>query len=415
MPPAHPPATARLAFRTWRDDDGELAVALWGDADVARYITAFDGPPSRASCLERLHRELACQAEHGFQYWPAFLPGGELVGCAGLRPYRDGVLELGVHLRPAHWRRGYADELGRAVIAHAFALGACPHCSPAITPANAASRGMLAKLGFRYDHDELYPPTAHHAPVVSAGAAGMMRRTAAVIVVAATATASAQDEFEIQVYDVETAVRGDPGIEVHVNEHLLPGPDQTHVTFEPHYGLRQWLELGGYFQTSVSTTGDVEYAGVKLRAKLRWPRRLWCERLGLAINFELSDVPPVFEPNQWGSEIRPIADLYIGRLYAAINLIILDSTSPPRSQAAREFEPAAKLAVVLSPSVMVGAEVYGGFGPIDALGADEDVVRGYAVVDLKGSWWDLNLGVGATRGIGDHPVAKLIFGAHPKD
>jgi RimJ/RimL family protein N-acetyltransferase len=151
--------TARLAFRTWRDSDGELAVALWGDADVARYITAFDGPPSRASCLERLHRELACQAEHGFQYWPAFVAGGELVGCAGLRPYRDGVLELGVHLRPAHWRRGYADELGRAVIAHAFGALAARALFAGHHPDNAASRGMLAKLGFRFSHDELYPPT----------------------------------------------------------------------------------------------------------------------------------------------------------------------------------------------------------------------------------------------------------------
>ncbi len=243
----------------------------------------------------------------------------------------------------------------------------------------------------------------------------MMRRTAAVIVVARRPRRRApKDEFEIRVYDVETALRGEPGIEVHVNEHLLPGPDQTHVTFEPHYGLRSWLELGGYFQTSVSTTGDVEYAGVKLRAKLRWPRRLWCERLGLAINFELSDVPPVFEPNQWGSEIRPIADLYIGRLYAAINPII--STDLAGSLAGRpQFEPAAKLAVVITPSLMVGVEGYGAFGPIDALGADEDVVRGYVVADLKGSWWDLNLGVGATHGIGDHPIAKLIFGAHPKD
>jgi ribosomal-protein-alanine N-acetyltransferase len=102
----HPPATARLVFRTWRDDDAELAVALWGNPEVARYITAFHGAPTRAACLERLGRELACQAEHGYQYWPAFLPGGEHVGCAGLRPYRDAILELGIHVLPAYWGRG---------------------------------------------------------------------------------------------------------------------------------------------------------------------------------------------------------------------------------------------------------------------------------------------------------------------
>jgi hypothetical protein len=35
------------------------------------------------------------------------------------------------------------------------------------------------------------------------------------------------------------------------------------------------------------------------------------------------------------------------------------------------------------------------------------------VVDLTGSWWDLDLGVGYGWGSPDHVVAKLIFGLHP--
>ena len=143
------------------------------------------------------------------------------------------------------------------------------------------------------------------------------------ILMALTARARAQDEFEIQVYDVETAHRGEPGLEVHVNYHLIhDAADALHVTFEPHYGLRSWLELGGYFQTSLDTSGDFEYAGVKLRAKMRWPRRLWQDRLGLAMNVEASAVPAQFEANVWGSELRPIADLRVGRVYAAINPIV---------------------------------------------------------------------------------------------
>jgi hypothetical protein len=237
-------------------------------------------------------------------------------------------------------------------------------------------------------------------------------RRLALAVLAALAVprvAAAQDEFEIQVYDVETAPRGEVGLEVHLNEHLLPGvPDQTHVTFEPHYGLRDWLELGGYFQASLDDAGDLEYAGVKLRAKLRRPGRAWHDRLGLAINFELSDVPARFEANQYGSEVRPIADLRVGAIYAAVNPIV--STDLAGALRGRpQLEPAAKLAYVMSAHAMVGVELYGAYGAVTALG-DENVGRAFAVVDLQGDRWDVNFGVGATYGIDDHPIAKLIVG-----
>jgi hypothetical protein len=237
-------------------------------------------------------------------------------------------------------------------------------------------------------------------------------RTCAFIIAVATTTAHAQDEFEIQVYDVETAALGEPGLEVHLNHHLVhDAPDQTHLTLEPHYGLRPWLELGGYFQTALATTGDLAYAGVKLRAKARWPRRVWDERLGLAVNVEISNVPSTFEPNVWGSELRPIADLRIGRLYAAVNPII-DVDLGGALAGHPQLQPAIKLAFVASSSVMLGVEGYGAFGPIDNLGS-ERVERVFGVLDLKGSWWDLDIGVGQSWGIGDHPIGKLIFGIHP--
>ncbi len=237
-------------------------------------------------------------------------------------------------------------------------------------------------------------------------------KRALLIVLAAAPAAHAQDEFEIQVYDVELAPRGEAGLEVHLNHHLIhDAPDETHLTFEPHYGLRDWLELGGYFQTSLTTTGDLAYAGVKLRTKLRWPRRVWSERLGLAINFELSAVPSRFEANVWGSEVRPVVDVRVGRLYAAVNPIV--ATDLGGSLAGHpQLEPAAKLAAVIGERGMAGVEGYGGFGPVDAL--DSGVVRAFAVVDYRGTWWDLNAGLGISHGSGDHPIGKLIFGLHPE-
>jgi RimJ/RimL family protein N-acetyltransferase len=156
--------TRRLGFRTWRPDDLELALGVWNDPDVTRFI---GGPPGRAAVEERLAREIATQAAHGIQYWPIFLlAGGQHVGCCGLRPYRaeNEMPELGVHIRPAYWRQGFALEAAQAVIKHAFEHRAARALFAGHNPANAASRALLVRLGFIYTHDELFPPTGLHHP-----------------------------------------------------------------------------------------------------------------------------------------------------------------------------------------------------------------------------------------------------------
>jgi RimJ/RimL family protein N-acetyltransferase len=158
--------TQRLGLRCWREDDLELAVSLWGDPEVTRLIDAR-GRLTPDDVGARLRQEIACEREHGVQYWPMFLlEGGEHVGCCGLRP-RAGpgpVYELGVHVRSRHWRRGFAEEAAGAVIGHAFTRLGASGLFAGHNPGNHASRGLLQKLGFRHTHDELYPPTGLQHP-----------------------------------------------------------------------------------------------------------------------------------------------------------------------------------------------------------------------------------------------------------
>jgi RimJ/RimL family protein N-acetyltransferase len=78
-----------------------------------------------------------------------------------LRPYRtdEGIHEVGVHIRPMYWRRGLALEGAKAVIDYAFEVLHARGLFAGHNPSNDASKQMIAKLGFRYTHDELYPPT----------------------------------------------------------------------------------------------------------------------------------------------------------------------------------------------------------------------------------------------------------------
>ena len=153
--------TERVGFRAWSEDDLDLALGLWGDPEVTRLIDAR-GKLSEGQVRERLGQEITTERTHGVQYWPIFLlETGENVGCCGLRPYDEpkGILELGFHIRSRHWGRGYATEAARAVMAHAFERLGVKGLFAGHNPKNTASRHLLAKLGFRYTHDELYEPT----------------------------------------------------------------------------------------------------------------------------------------------------------------------------------------------------------------------------------------------------------------
>jgi len=159
MPSEYFMTSARLGFRCWRTGDFPLAMALWGDPEVTRFI---GGPFTEQMVRARLEQEISQQQQHGLQYWPVFLlASAQHVGCVGLRPYRSNlrILELGFHLRRAFWNQGLATEAARACIAYAFRALGVEALSAGHHPENKVSRRLLLKLGFTRTQDESYPPT----------------------------------------------------------------------------------------------------------------------------------------------------------------------------------------------------------------------------------------------------------------
>lgn len=158
--------TRRLFFRSWSQTDLELALALWGDPRVTKFIDAR-GKLSAEDVRNRLAREIADEKDYGVQYWPIFLQStGEHVGCCGLRAYdlSRNIYEIGFHIRADHWGHGYATEAALRVMDYAFNVLCVSELFAGHHPDNAVSRHLLQTLGFGHTHEEYYAPTGLRHP-----------------------------------------------------------------------------------------------------------------------------------------------------------------------------------------------------------------------------------------------------------
>lgn len=234
---------------------------------------------------------------------------------------------------------------------------------------------------------------------------------------------AAGDPFEIQVYDGTANAPGAPGIELHLNDWATgnrtdytppeePLHGQAHATLEPSYGVTPFWEIGAYLETAWRTDqGVYDYAGVKLRTKFVTPPNFdpnW--RFG--VNLEVSFLPPAYDHDRWGSEIRPIVAWHDPRWLFVLNPILDQALAGSDAKYGPSFDPALKVAVTTGP-VAVGIEDYATLGQVGALAPwsrQQNLL--FEVVDLISvEHFELNAGVGeglthASAGI----VCKMILG-----
>lgn len=156
--------TERIGFSRWQQKDIKLAKILWGNPQVTQFICA-SGKFSENDIISRLNKEIDNDKKYHVQYWPVFdITSDELIGCCGLRPYAEKEYEIGIHLRPEFWGRGYAIEAMNAVINYAFMVLKADHLFAGHNPNNTASKKLLNALGFVYIRDEFYEPTGLFHP-----------------------------------------------------------------------------------------------------------------------------------------------------------------------------------------------------------------------------------------------------------
>lgn len=159
-------STTRLKFSVWAEEDLPEALELWGNPEVTKFIVA-DGKMLEEEVYQRLKKEIEMYKNYNVQYWPIYLKEtNQNVGCCGLRPYdyENKVFEMGIHLKKEFWGRGIAIEAISAIIEYAFTTMSIKALFAGHNPKNIASAQLLKKLGFKYTHEEFYPPTGLYHP-----------------------------------------------------------------------------------------------------------------------------------------------------------------------------------------------------------------------------------------------------------
>ena len=253
--------------------------------------------------------------------------------------------------------------------------------------------------------------------------------------------ASAQDNYEIQVYPSETMAPKTLLVELHSNFTvdgstatqfgMLPTEHQEHETIELTEGINDWFEVGFYIFTAEKSGNGVQWVGDHIRPRVRVPAR-WHWPVGVSLSTEFGYARPAFSNPTWSWQIMPIVDQTIGRWYWSVNTTMVWDVHviPPPAGSTPEqkqiyyrdvaprgvtFGPAATLTYAPSKYFNFGVEYYSYYGQLgNFVSLHHQQQQAFPVVNLFVSpKWEINFGAGwgATAGT-DHLIVKCIVGRY---
>lgn len=234
--------------------------------------------------------------------------------------------------------------------------------------------------------------------------------------------ATAQGNYEIQVYGSDTVAPGHTMVELHSNftvegstttvDGTLPTNHALHETVEITQGITDWFETGFYIFTSVQSDGHWYWVGDHIRPRVRVPES-WHWPVGVSLSNEIGYQRPLFSPDTWTWEIRPIVDRQLGRWYLSFNPTLDRTWHGPGVNDGVEFSPNAKVSFNFTKRIAGGLEYYGAYGPVndfDPLPEQQQQIFPAIDVDF-GPQWEFNFGVGfGLTQATDHLIVKCILG-----
>jgi ribosomal-protein-alanine N-acetyltransferase len=143
-------ATARLRLRQFRAEDADAMHACFADPGAMRF---WNTPvhTKRIETERAVRNAIECTPSY-YRFWAVAEAGSDR--CIGMVNYHDGHIRsrrvaIGYIIEPSRQRQGFALEAVAALLGHCFGTLGLHRVEALIDPANAASRGLVERLGFR--------------------------------------------------------------------------------------------------------------------------------------------------------------------------------------------------------------------------------------------------------------------------
>jgi len=178
----------------------------------------------------------------------------------------------------------------------------------------------------------------------------------------------AQERFDISVYPYATAHRGEWEFEGHLNYAsrgttgfdgtVAPTDDQWRFAAELSHGITDHVELGGYLLAAHVPGMGLEYAGWRLRTRLRAPES-WRLPVSMGFSAEYEAAQPAFSESAQTAELTAVFERSFGTLQLIADPTFERDLKGPGHE--WEFEPRARAAVAVNRAWTLGFEYYGVF------------------------------------------------------
>ena len=161
--------TNRLTLRPWRLDDAEAALTIFGDGEVARWLSPAMEQVQDISAMRLLLQQWILEdarAPAPAGRWAIELSAeARVVGGVVLLYLPPGGedLEIGVQLAPAMWGQGLAGEAGHRVAHYALAQDGVDEVFAVARPTNTRAAAMASRIGMEWvgETDKYYDLRLH--------------------------------------------------------------------------------------------------------------------------------------------------------------------------------------------------------------------------------------------------------------
>ena len=153
--------TKRLCLRRLQNSDVKALIELWSDPEVTKHL---GGPRDRGKLEKIFEEEVKNPFAEQYDLWPVEeKQSKEVVGDCGLLAKEvDGKeeIELIYIFKASAWGKGYATEIGRAIVKYAFEELKLGRVIALIEPENKASERVALKVGMKFEKEVIRPENA---------------------------------------------------------------------------------------------------------------------------------------------------------------------------------------------------------------------------------------------------------------